>query len=57
MLFRSQLLDFNVDFAQGYLFGEPRPIRDPGEAPDARTHKPHANVAVLSTGLARRLAS
>lgn len=23
-----QLLDFSVDFSQGYLFGEPRPVRD-----------------------------
>src|SRR5581483_4189743 len=23
-----QLLDFNVDYAQGYLFGEPRALRD-----------------------------
>jgi len=23
-----QLLDYNVDFAQGYLFGEPRAVRD-----------------------------
>jgi cyclic-di-GMP phosphodiesterase TipF (flagellum assembly factor) len=30
-----QLLDYSVDFAQGYLFGEPRPLRDdPMKAPD-----------------------
>jgi cyclic-di-GMP phosphodiesterase TipF (flagellum assembly factor) len=23
-----QLLDYSVDFAQGYLFGEPRPVRE-----------------------------
>jgi cyclic-di-GMP phosphodiesterase TipF (flagellum assembly factor) len=23
-----QLLDYNVDFAQGYLFGEPRAVRE-----------------------------
>ena len=23
-----QLLDYNVDFAQGFLFGEPRAVRD-----------------------------
>ena len=23
-----QLLDYGVDFAQGYLFGEPRAVRD-----------------------------
>jgi cyclic-di-GMP phosphodiesterase TipF (flagellum assembly factor) len=30
-----QLLDYSVDFAQGYLFGEPRPLReDPMKAPE-----------------------
>jgi len=24
------LLDFNIDYGQGYLFGEPRPSKDPG---------------------------
>ena len=23
-----QLLDYGVDFAQGYLFGEPKPLRE-----------------------------
>jgi len=23
-----QLLDYSVDFAQGYLFGEPKPLRE-----------------------------
>lgn len=27
-----ELLDFNIDYGQGYLFGEPRPSKDPGEA-------------------------
>jgi cyclic-di-GMP phosphodiesterase TipF (flagellum assembly factor) len=30
-----QLLDYSVDFAQGYLFGEPRPLReDPMKTPE-----------------------
>ncbi len=30
-----QLLDYSVDFAQGYLFGEPRPVREDSlKAPD-----------------------
>ncbi len=28
-----QLLDFNVDFGQGYLFGEPRAVRDEASQP------------------------
>ncbi|MDE2464041.1 MAG: EAL domain-containing protein, partial [Alphaproteobacteria bacterium] len=28
-----QLLDFSVDFAQGYLFGEPRAVREDGTKP------------------------
>jgi cyclic-di-GMP phosphodiesterase TipF (flagellum assembly factor) len=28
-----QLLDFNVDFAQGFLFGEPRAVRDDAQKP------------------------
>ncbi len=50
-----QLLDFQVDFGQGYLFGEPRPIRDVAEAHDPRT-KETAGVQMLPVGLARRLA-
>jgi cyclic-di-GMP phosphodiesterase TipF (flagellum assembly factor) len=34
-----ELLDYAVDYAQGFLFGEPRPVRDdmqkPAERPDA----------------------
>ena len=29
-----QLLDFTVDFAQGFLFGEPRAVRDEPKAPE-----------------------
>lgn len=52
-----QLLEYNVDFAQGYLFGEPRPIREIGEANDPRAANPApSNVTLLSAGMARRLA-
>jgi cyclic-di-GMP phosphodiesterase TipF (flagellum assembly factor) len=52
-----QLLDFNVDYGQGYLFGGPKPIREMAEANDTRAHQPQPNnVAFLSAGLARRLA-
>ena len=50
-----QLLEYNVDFGQGFLFGEPRPIREVGEAHDARAAQ-IPNVAFISQGLARRLA-
>jgi cyclic-di-GMP phosphodiesterase TipF (flagellum assembly factor) len=50
-----QLLEYNVDFAQGYLFGEPRPLRDVAEANDAR-HPQTSNVTALPAGLVRRLA-
>jgi cyclic-di-GMP phosphodiesterase TipF (flagellum assembly factor) len=32
-----QLLEFNVDYGQGFLFGEPRPIRELGDAQDPRS--------------------
>lgn len=50
-----QLLEYNVDFAQGYLFGEPRPLRDVAEANDPR-QAPAATVTALPAGLVRRLA-
>jgi cyclic-di-GMP phosphodiesterase, flagellum assembly factor TipF len=50
-----QLLDFNVDFGQGYLFGEPRLVRDTADAHDPRTSFAN-NVTRLAPGLARRLA-
>jgi cyclic-di-GMP phosphodiesterase TipF (flagellum assembly factor) len=50
-----QLLEYNVDFGQGYLFGEPRPVRDVAEVNDPRAVQP-SNVTELTTGLARRLA-
>lgn len=33
-----QLLDFNVDFGQGYLFGEPRAVREEPKAPASVEH-------------------
>jgi cyclic-di-GMP phosphodiesterase, flagellum assembly factor TipF len=50
-----QLLEYNVDFAQGYLFGEPRPLRDVAEANDPR-QAPAPAVTALPAGLVRRLA-
>jgi cyclic-di-GMP phosphodiesterase TipF (flagellum assembly factor) len=50
-----QLLEYNIDFAQGYLFGEPRPLRDVADVHDAR-HPQASNVTALPAGLVRRLA-
>ena len=53
-----QLLEYSVDFGQGYLFGQPRPIREISDVHDPRAREPKAaNVTVLSASLARRLAS
>ena len=49
-----QLLDFQIDLGQGYLFGEPRPIREVADANDPRSRET-ANVRTLPSGLARRL--
>ena len=52
-----QLLDFNVDYGQGYLFGGPKAIREMADANDTRAHQAQPNnLAFLSAGLARRLA-
>ena len=51
-----QLLEYNVDFGQGYLFGEPRAIRDIAEANDPRAAPMPPTAKVLPEGLARRLA-
>jgi cyclic-di-GMP phosphodiesterase TipF (flagellum assembly factor) len=51
-----QLLEFNVDFGQGYLFGEPRAIRDIAEANDPRAAPLPPIAALIPEGLARRLA-
>jgi cyclic-di-GMP phosphodiesterase TipF (flagellum assembly factor) len=50
-----QLLEYNIDFAQGYLFGEPRPLRDVPEMNDAR-HAQTSNVTALPVEPVRRLA-
>jgi cyclic-di-GMP phosphodiesterase TipF (flagellum assembly factor) len=52
-----QLLEFNVDFGQGYLFGEPKPIRELSDIHDPRAKETAQNTAALPAGLARRLAS
>jgi cyclic-di-GMP phosphodiesterase TipF (flagellum assembly factor) len=51
-----QLLEYNVDFGQGYLFGEPRAIRDIAEANDPRAAPIPPTAKVIPEGLARRLA-
>jgi hypothetical protein len=52
-----QLLDFNVGFGQGYLFGEPRPIKDLAEVNDPRAKVTSAgNITALPADLAKRLA-
>jgi cyclic-di-GMP phosphodiesterase TipF (flagellum assembly factor) len=53
-----QLLEFNVGYGQGFLFGEPRPLRDVGEIYDPRAKELGAATASRSApALARRLAS
>jgi cyclic-di-GMP phosphodiesterase TipF (flagellum assembly factor) len=53
-----QLLEFNVGYGQGFLFGEPKPVRDVGEMHDPRVKELTAVAAARSApGLARRLAS
>jgi len=52
-----QLLEYNVDFGQGYLFGEPRPIKDVAEIFDPRAKQPNsAAVTAQAAPLAKRLA-
>ena len=51
-----QLLDCNVDYGQGFVFGAPKPIREMADAHDARGVLPGA-ASLVSTGMARRLAS
>jgi cyclic-di-GMP phosphodiesterase TipF (flagellum assembly factor) len=50
-----QLLDYNIDFGQGFVFGAPKPIRELAEAHDPRGTLP-GSASLVSTGLARRLA-
>ena len=52
-----QLLDFNIGYGQGFLFGEPKPIRDIGEIQNARTKDTSgASAARPPSGLEHRLA-
>jgi cyclic-di-GMP phosphodiesterase TipF (flagellum assembly factor) len=51
-----ELLDYNIDFGQGYLFGEPRPLRELADAHDPRAAVPSGNVAIFSRAASRRLA-
>ncbi len=50
-----QLLDYNVDFGQGYLFGEPKPIREVADAHDPRVSQP-VHGSILPAELNKRLA-
>jgi EAL domain-containing protein (putative c-di-GMP-specific phosphodiesterase class I) len=50
-----QLLEFNIDLGQGFLFGVPKPIREVNEMADPRA-TPVSNAAVLPAA-SRRLAS
>ena len=53
-----QLLEFNIGYGQGFLFGEPRPVRDVGEIHDPRSKELTVATAQRSApGLTRRLAS
>jgi cyclic-di-GMP phosphodiesterase TipF (flagellum assembly factor) len=53
-----QLLDFNIGYGQGFLFGEPRPVRDVGEIAAPHSKEP-ATTTTARPGAApaRRLAS
>jgi cyclic-di-GMP phosphodiesterase TipF (flagellum assembly factor) len=53
-----QLLDFGIAYGQGFLFGEPRPVRDAGEIPGTSSKEQAATtVARPAPAPARRLAS
>jgi hypothetical protein len=49
-----QLLEFNVDLGQGYLFGEPKPIREVAEIVEPRMPQPGKPVLPAAAQLARR---
>ena len=49
-----QLLEFNVDFGQGYLFGEPKPVKDVPEVVEPRAAQPPAKTPSPIERLARR---
>jgi cyclic-di-GMP phosphodiesterase TipF (flagellum assembly factor) len=50
-----QLLEYNVAFGQGYLFGEPRPIKELAEIYDPRAKPPSSVDVTALSGLAKRL--
>jgi cyclic-di-GMP phosphodiesterase TipF (flagellum assembly factor) len=50
-----QLLDYGIDFGQGYLFGEPRPILEVSDVQNPRARET-ANPQILPSGFVRRLA-
>jgi cyclic-di-GMP phosphodiesterase TipF (flagellum assembly factor) len=53
-----QLLEYNVDFGQGYLFGEPRPIKDVPEVVEPRVAaQPAKSTSPIERLARRRLAS
>jgi cyclic-di-GMP phosphodiesterase TipF (flagellum assembly factor) len=53
-----QLLDFNVGFGQGYLFGAPRPVKELAEVYDPRAKQLSSGDVgtALTAGLGQRLA-
>ena len=51
-----QMLDYSVDFGQGYLFGEPRAVRELADPQDARPAAPTPNTSKVLAGLPNRLA-
>jgi cyclic-di-GMP phosphodiesterase TipF (flagellum assembly factor) len=50
-----QLLEYNVDLGQGFLFGMPKPIREVSEMADARATPPSSGAVLPAAS--RRLAS
>jgi cyclic-di-GMP phosphodiesterase, flagellum assembly factor TipF len=45
-----QLLDFSVDYAQGFLFGEPRAVRDDAQKAVESAHAPAAVLPMRKAG-------
>ncbi|MGH6814211.1 MAG: EAL domain-containing protein [Hyphomicrobiaceae bacterium] len=54
----AQLLEYNIGYGQGFLFGEPRPLRDVGEIHDRQAMQPGVAIGTHSATVpARRLKS